>query len=271
VVNDELEAALWRAIAADPTDPGPRGVLADLYVERGDPWGTFMSTERLGRPTQVGRSDAEVAELLRVERDARTSMARALGLPPDRWVDVGTSHGLPDRVRLEHVPDPTRPVWAVVSHADFSALRSDVVRLLAAGREAHGWSRLSSLAGVTLDQLWALRPWSLGRFTELTLHDTQASMMPSALRAMLQPRPTRVELRGAWRLVVHRRVDLNEVRITCEPGHAEELLLELLTHVVAGGEHLVWSRGQLSAEFSRRLAEVLPGHSQGERAGRLFV
>ncbi len=269
-MTDALEDDLWRAIAANPTDPGPRGVLADLYVERGDPWGTFMTTERLGRPTQVGRTSEEVAELLRIERGARASMARALGLPVDRWVDVGTSHGLPHRVRLERLPDTKRAVWSVVSHLDVTALRTDVVRLLVDGREAHGWPRLTSLAGVTLDQLWGLRPWSTHRFSALSLHDTLGSMMPTSLTHVLQPHPNRVELRGAVRLVVARRAELNEVRVTWEVSHAEEVLLALLSRVVQRDDHLVWTLARPSEPLLRRLQRELPPHSEAQRHRRLF-
>ncbi len=35
--------ALWAEVYANPTDMGPRSVLADLYLQRGDPRGAFMA------------------------------------------------------------------------------------------------------------------------------------------------------------------------------------------------------------------------------------
>jgi hypothetical protein len=245
---DPFEVSLWRSIAAAPLVPGARGVLADLYLERGSVWGEFMNAERFGQTTLAHE----------LWPRARAEMAVALGSAAS--VDVHHAWlGLPARVsvRSDHA-DPALLPWAVVTEVDFAGEVRDRVGLLAKGRDAHGWPLLEGLANVSIDELWSLRPWSTGRFRSLTLPDLGAAI-PAALVELLAPRPARLQLGAGVQMLF--RDDLPEVWVTCPRGYFPNSLLEaVLAHGVVEGETLIWVNGLPNPELVGRLAELLPPH-----------
>jgi hypothetical protein len=243
---DEFEAELWRSIAAAPNVAGPRGVLADRYLEQGSPWGEYMNAERFGQTNAA-------SELWpRAHPEMMAALGGAVGV-------TGTWLGLPDRVVvLADQVDTARVPWSLVSHLDFAPLVLAQSALLEKGLRAHGWPRLESLSHGSLAQLEALRPWSKGRFRSLTVTDL-GSATPASLVEVLAPRPARVQV-VSERLQVVFREDLPEVWVTCLNAPNVEVLAAILEHGVQPGQTLVWVNGRPPRELARRLASLLPTH-----------
>jgi hypothetical protein len=243
---DPFEAELWRSIAAAPNVAGPRGVLADRYLEAGSPWGEYMNAERFGQTTAA-------SELrLRAHPEMVAALGGAVGV-------AGTWLGLPDRVVvLADQVDTARVPWSLVSHLDFAPLVNHRAKLLERGRQAHGWPRLESVNNVSLDELWSMRPWATGRFRSLTVTDL-GSATPASLVELLAPRPARVQV-VSERLQVVFRDDLPEVWVTCLRAPNVEVLAAVLQHGVQPGQTLVWVNGRPPPELARRLAGLLPEH-----------
>lgn len=101
--------ALWRQASADPADPLPRFVLADLYAERGDPRGGFMADSL--RALGTGRRPVGEAALLRQHEDAWLGAFGALARAPRRWAGgVVVACGVSDTLALQQA----LPEWRFV-------------------------------------------------------------------------------------------------------------------------------------------------------------
>jgi uncharacterized protein (TIGR02996 family) len=108
--------ALWREIARHPDDDGPRLVLADILVERGDPRGEVIALQCAGTGVATRRAN-------RLIKEHWYSWMDVLGLVITR-TGSELRRGI---LEVVHVGMHTTPRWAydaVIGHRELAAVRT---------------------------------------------------------------------------------------------------------------------------------------------------
>ncbi len=117
--SEGSKTALLAAVYANPDDDGPRLVLADWLLERGDPWGEFITLQ-----FKADKSRAEVAREAALQAKHGTSWLGALATVVLK--DVEFRRGFPSKVvakfkgqrEVEQFGDA--PEWATIEELSWS-------------------------------------------------------------------------------------------------------------------------------------------------------
>jgi len=146
----ELTALVW----ADPDDDGPRRVLADLLLERGDPWGEFL-TLQLRAASGAALKSAEARRMRQLQKAHQAAWLGPLEPvvdPKSVLFERGFLARCAPRFRTARQRDEllAHPAWATVreltSVADPALLRAPALARVrrAHGLDAEGLAALSS-------------------------------------------------------------------------------------------------------------------------------
>jgi uncharacterized protein (TIGR02996 family) len=283
---ERSEATLLERITAAPDDDGPRRVLADLLIERGDDRGEFIS---LQLDAEAGPLTEEAQRRLDT---LHTQMRRRAAPPGVEHTGITFRRGFPHSVVWPGWTDPQHPGWRTVAELLVPAMAPDSGRrdltplggpplgslrqLLGAGRTVAGFLVENPPPNLTTLGLWLEPPFThadvtllqrllraLPRLNDLSIHQRQrprfgARRWGAEVARLVAPRLFRL------------RLDLDELT----PAQARELVARDAQHLTlqlepessfrarvwvevdAAGTRVVL-REQVEATLVERVAQVL--------------
>lgn len=142
--------ALVAAVHANPDEDGPREVLADFWIERGDPRGELVSLQlKASRGTATEKDRKRIAALLRRHEKTWIGAVEAVTKPNRVWdrgfldvIELRAGTRAAEAIRLEAMRSPALATVRVLHHGHASEkIFRDFVKAAPNVRELHATSK----------------------------------------------------------------------------------------------------------------------------------